>query len=69
MKPMPQAPELARHFFILNVLHNYHRIWVSALYRGLGETGQRPAIVDAPAFLKYSFSSATGRPLDIQVRL
>lgn len=33
MKPMPQAPELATHFFIFNALHNYHRFWVSALYR------------------------------------
>lgn len=65
MKPMPQAPELAKHFFIFNALLNYHRFCVSALYRRQGDTGQKPALVGATASLKYSFSSATGSPLDI----
>lgn len=70
MKPMPQAPDLARHFFIFNALHNYHRFWLSAkeypCVQGTGKyIGQRLAPASASAFLKYSFSSASGSPLDI----
>lgn len=65
MKPMPQASELARHFFIFSALNNYHRFCLSTkgypCVQGTGKyIGQRFALAGASAFLKYSFSSATG---------
>jgi len=61
---------VGKAFFRFNALHNYHRFWLSTkdypCVQGTGKyTRQSYALADASAFLKYSFSSATGSPLDI----